>query len=75
MTRQDSIRVIGLERHLESTRSVHNDRGYAELVKYIKTFEDMGEPLPIMKGARSFNVSRTTFEKWLSIYADESRGK
>lgn len=73
MTRQDSIRVIGLERHLEATKSQHNDRDYAELVKYIKTFQDMGEPLPIMKMARAFNVTRVTIEKWLNIYDEESR--
>lgn len=73
MTRQDSIRVIGLEKHLETTRGQHNNRGYAELVKYIDFGKEMGEPLPIMKMARAFNVTRVTIEKWLNIYDEESR--
>lgn len=73
MTRQDSIRNIGLEKHLESTRKIHNGKGYTELVKYIEFGKEMGEPLPIMKMARAFNVTRVTIEKWLNIYEEESR--
>ena len=71
MSRPDSIRNIGLRNHLEATKAEHNNRGYAEFVKYLELGEEYGEPLPVVKLARAFSVTTRTLEKWLIIYHEE----
>jgi len=75
MTRPDSIRSLGLERHLNTTKDLHNNRGYAELVKYINLGDELVEPLPVTRMARAFNVTPITMDKWLIIYHEEKRPK
>jgi len=73
MPHPNSIRLIGLNRYLEQTRDKHNGRGYAEFVKYIEYGDEFGEPLPFLKMARVFKVTRQTLERWITIYNEEQR--
>lgn len=73
MSRPDSIRAIGLKAHLEGTRDRHNDRGYAEFVKYVNDGDQFGERIPLLKLARLFNTTRPTIERWLLIHDEESK--
>jgi hypothetical protein len=64
-----SIKNIGLKNYLDQTAEQHNGYGYDFFRKSIEV------PVPPTTNslARTFNVSRLTMGKWLSIYKEEQK--
>jgi hypothetical protein len=74
MTRQDSIRSKGLERHVDEYCEL---KGlvfrYADFKRLVEEGDEFGERVPALKLARLFKTTRPTIEKWLMIYEDEAK--
>lgn len=65
-TKPRSIRAIGLRNYLDSTRTLHNDRGYDDFLFYRKY------RVPRSAIGRMFNVNnKDTIRKWFTILEEE----
>lgn len=65
MTRPDSIRILGLKNYLDKNISKHNGFRYEGFISMVEAGAS------ITSIAKSFNVSRFTVDKWISIYREE----
>lgn len=63
--RNPSIKDVGLELFLNSSKEKHNNMGYTEF----KSLLDAKVNLTNL--ARAFNVSRPTIIKWIDIFKEE----
>ncbi len=62
-----SIKDVGLEKYLNDTRDIHNDKGYDDFVSMISA-----EVPKFTKIAKNMHVSRRTIYRWLDIYDEGS---
>lgn len=65
MSKASSIREKGLNEYLTETLVSHRNLGYDVFC----TMVEAGASITSM--AKSFNVSRFTIDKWLSVYREE----
>lgn len=64
MARPDSIKAIGLEKHLDATKEEHNGFGYDAFSKMM----DLEKRPAVASIAKIFGVSDNTVQKWISHY-------
>lgn len=62
-----SIRTIGLEKYLNDSKDMHNNKGYAEFKEYLKY------NVPRAAIGRLFHVGRPTIVKWEGVYKIEEK--
>lgn len=60
-----TIQEEGLQPYLDRTRVRHNNLGYPDFVRLVKSGVDKANL------ARAFNVDRHTIYKWLEVYEGE----
>ena len=63
--RTQSIRKLGLKKHLEATKTIHNNFGYDNFVVMLAS------GVNVSNIAKAYNVDRRTVVKWLQIYKEE----
>lgn len=65
MARPDSIRRVGLKRHLDDNANRHKNKGYADFIDMI---DNLASQRYI---ARAFGVNKNTVSKWVEIHKEE----
>ena len=61
----NNIEKIGLKAHLESSRSRHNDYGYAEFINLLE------RQVNKVNLARIYRVNRKTIDRWVEVHKKE----
>jgi DNA invertase Pin-like site-specific DNA recombinase len=69
MTRPDSIRAIGLKKHLDDKAAAHKNKNYADLIEMLDNRASQNYI------ARAFGVTKNTVSKWLLIHHEELTGR
>jgi hypothetical protein len=57
--------MIGLEKYLNDTKLIHNNKGYSDFKEYVE------HRVPLTVVGRLFHVGRPTAVKWHDIYKKE----
>lgn len=72
MTRPNSIRGKGLQRHInDHCVNVGIPFSYKEFVRWVTSGDEYGDPVTAEWLRRRFKVSRPTMEKWIAIYKEQ----
>lgn len=67
LANKQSIKTIGLQKYLESTKENHNDYSYTDFIKLYDLKVNMANI------AKAFGVDYRTIKYWITIHEEENK--